>query len=296
MITVKLTGGLGNQLFQYALGRNLAQKNADELFLDASEYRRNDQLRNFVLDRFQIEARVLQESASAKGMIVKEKKEFSFDEAVLDLKGDLILQGYWNNEEYVKGIIETLRTEIILKPEHQFDFHERSAGFLEKANSVAIHIRRGDYVKNPNVRREYDICGKEYYHAAMQEMERRVPDAHFLVFSDDIAWARRNLRTTRPIIFLNGPDYEDFVLMLKCRHIIMPNSTFSWWAAYLDSRPGKIVIAPAEWTRSKASKNRGPVPDQWVRLSVTRRKNLGDVASALKRIMLSCMESLWNKS
>ncbi|HEY3415711.1 MAG TPA: alpha-1,2-fucosyltransferase, partial [Armatimonadota bacterium] len=136
--------------------------------------------------------------------------------------------------------------------------------------SVALHIRRGDYVSVKKNLRFNGVCSVEYYQAALDLLLKKVEHPHAFIFSDDIPWARENLHLNIPTTFVDHNDarrdYEDLRLLSHCRHHIIANSTFSWWGAWLAAWPGQVVIAPRRWFRSKAYNTKDIVPEHWLRL------------------------------
>lgn len=264
MITVKLKGGLGNQMFQYALGRNLSIKNKTTLIVDTFSFIKNKN-RKFELDKYNTRFRVL--TLYEKIIIyilnkvsqyrlfsnihkcVKEEKKY-FDKKILSLKGNLYLDGYWQSEKYFQEIRHILLKEFNLK--HKIvKKNKKFLKMIKKSNSVCLHIRRGDYVSNARARARYGICSLEYYYKAIEEIKRKIDKPVFFIFSDDIEWARNNLQIQSKSFFLdvNGSDkgYEDLRLMKNCKYFIIANSSFSWWAAWLSTEPEKIVYAPSMW-------------------------------------------------
>jgi hypothetical protein len=146
---------------------------------------------------------------------------------------------------------------------------------MQKADiSISIHIRRGDYVQNKKTGKHHGNCSSEYYKNALDEILSKLSkgqreNVRLFIFSDDIEWARKNLSFACPSVFVSNPatpDYEELVLMSKCSHHIIANSSFSWWGAWLDSNPQKIVIAPAKWFNTRQSLYKDIVPSSWIKI------------------------------
>ena len=286
MIIVALKGGLGNQLFQYALGRHLAIKNSDALKLDLTALQDAEQIgnihRDYRLSEFMIQADVANKADIEKlkpkpsllsKISVKIRNRLIGDPTViynpkfLEQTDDIYLDGYWQSPLYFESIRDTLLKELVMiKP-----LSKPAAGFLEQIKnntSIALHVRRGDYIKNPQVQREFGPCSLSYYKNAIQEMEKDVKNPTYFVFSDDLLWVKKNLPVGERAVFVEGEgmtDVEDLVLMSMCQHNIIANSSFSWWGAWLNQNPGKIVIAPTPWfDRQPYDKNL--IPESWIQI------------------------------
>jgi hypothetical protein len=286
MVIVRLIGGLGNQMFQYALGRALASRHAVPLKLDLSGYREYT-LHGYRLDHLKIAAEVAEDgdlpafrqagrigSRIAKilgnlGLAAKVVREdgFQFKSAVLDTRPPLYLEGYWQSEKYFARVAGELRSEFALR-EPMDAQNLAMAARIAGCNSVAIHVRRGDYVSNPTTNEVHGTCGLDYYDRACACIAERVESAHAFVFSDDIGWARANLRVPFPVTFvdLNGDarNHLDLHLMAACRHQIIANSSFSWWAAWLNPNVDKAVVAPRRWFRRQDIDTRDLLPPAWL--------------------------------
>lgn len=285
MIITKLTGGLGNQMFQYAIGRSLSEKNNTQLKLDIAGYQKQFGVtpRQYGLNVFNIKedfalekdikkikygSLVRQKLRLTSSGYVKEKYSNIFIKNILDLQKDIYLEGFWQTEKYFLMIADIIRKEFSLRNE----FNNLDKGLLEVIDnslSVSLHIRRGDYVANLKTNQFHGACSLEYYQAGIDYLKNRFGSVVLFIFSDDIEWVKDNLKTDQKIIFVsNGKlkDYEELVLMSKCKHNIIANSSFSWWGAWLNNNPVKIVIAPKNWFNNvKANKN-DIVPESWVRL------------------------------
>lgn len=255
MIITHLTGGLGNQMYQYAMGRHMAELNSTVLKLDITEFERY-KLRHYQLHCFNIQEhfatveeihalkrkRWFRESetlasikrklgffpASSKrfflnGIIIKEKP-FYYEPEILDLRGNIYLEGYWQSYQYYQPIREILLREFSVKYP-QNDQNKRFSERIRSVPSVGLHVRRGDKADNPATNIVHGTCSKEYYQKAMDYIMQRVEGAEFYVFSDDIDWARANIRTETPLFFVDHNDatssFEDLRLMSQCKHNII---------------------------------------------------------------------------
>lgn len=291
MIIVKLTGGLANQMFQYACGRFLSLKNNDELKLDLSFYQKDlpsVTKRDFELDVFNIKAQVAT-GAEIKKMAIQNifvnkvlrrlpflcflnkklviENSFNFHPEVLEKKGDLYLDGYWQSEKYFKQVENIIRQDFTLKDNLMSLLDKNLLDRIKSINSVAIHVRRGDYVKNQAINQVHGTCPLGYYKKGIELIASKVVNPEFFVFSDDIVWCKENIKINFPIHFVEGnKSYEDLILMSKCKHNIIANSSFSWWAAWLNLNPQKIVIAPNRWFADKKIDTRDLIPESWLKI------------------------------
>lgn len=280
MVTVFLRGGLGNQMFQYAAGLGIAERNNASLLLDAVFLndrfpRRQFAYRTYDLGVFELDQRLTTLSrisstfpipgvwlacdlALVKGKtifgaqtILRERREHEVDPAVARASGDVILWGRWQNEKYFQNVEQQLRSA--------FRFRQPLAGAAEHianeivaTSAVSLHVRRGDYAAFKGVEALHGKTDLAYYERGVRYISERVHNPHFFIFSDDIAWCRENLHLNVPATYVPseaaGPhDAFHLQLMSLCDHHIITNSTFSWWGAWLDPRPEKIVVAPKRW-------------------------------------------------
>jgi hypothetical protein len=282
MIIVKILGGLGNQLFQYAASKALAIRNNSELAVDASWYDtvdpnyRDVKLFNFnvtsklaekkELSRYRIGKIIAKILPQVQGNIFTEKNP-GFQPELLELKGDWYLDGYFQSEKYFKAIEETIRREITLKYSLEDKYPEISTK-IKNTNSVSVHIRRGDYLMAKH-QTMHPICTPEYYADAVGRIKNSIADPVLFFFSDDIEWVKENLKFDLPAEYVSSPDmkdYEEMLLMSRCKHQITANSSFSWWGAWLNSNPAKIVIAPKVWFGDPSKSTGDLVPEEWIRI------------------------------
>jgi len=285
MIIVKLHGGLGNQLFQYSLGRNLAIKNKTQLKLDLRTFE-TYKLHKFSLKFFNISAEIAFSSEIRKykryNHTIKDKifnyfnrnpekitKElnFNFIPEILNSPDNTYLEGYWQSEKYFRDSATVIKDEITLKPEFSQQ-GEDVLGLIKTTNSISLHIRRADYITNEKTFMVHGACSTEYYQNAVEKLQT-VDDKNLFIFSDDILWAKENIRLPFPSYFVDhGADknYLDLYLMSQCRHNIIANSSFSWWGAWLNNNPDKIVIAPKNWFNDQTRDDRDLLPQTWIKL------------------------------
>jgi hypothetical protein len=265
MITLQLTGGLGNQLFQYAAAMALAKRRQVPLQLDLSRMPFAEG-RILKLDAFQTEAAVLElkkpdGDGFGPGLVGKvrrrldprkawykrrvvEQPHFHYAPDFFKAGPNAILYGYWQSPQYFAGLEPLIRDHYRFRAE--FD---RPTPLDEKVGSgvVALHVRRGDYVSNPIYSKKYRVMELDYYVRAVEKLSARTNYDRLVVFSDDLPWCQENLVDLGVECLDGGSDLGDFRLMRKCSHHIISNSTFAWWAAYLGEDPKQVVIAPNLW-------------------------------------------------
>lgn len=283
MIEINITGGLGNQLFQYACARQLQKRYNDKIILNPYEMNTDVNARDFVLDKFHLNSRVeinnnkmpwYVHRRSIVGKLLRKvfpqiyfmiAKKFGayvwYQDTYYPIDhtapATIYLGGYWQSPKYFEGVIDEVKHEINLIESYSGQNMEL-INKIECSNSVCVHIRRGDYVNT-----DYDVCTLNYYKKAMEEMKNLLEKPVFFVFSDDLSWCKKNLTVVSSIIFVDNqnPDYVDLSIMKKCKHYIISNSSFSWWAQFLGINEEKIVIAPSKW--HKVSDSRELYLDSW---------------------------------
>lgn len=287
MVAVQLSGGLGNQMFEYALYLKLKSMGKEVKIDDFTCYGEQELQRTNQLSVFGVSYERLSEqeyigltdSSMRPADRVRRKllgrrdlsyREAScnFDPEVLEREPALLL-GYFQSEKYFSDIREQVReafrfrikeagttgaainggsdkTAGIVLPKEQ----SRLLSQIRGCEAVSVHIRRGDYLSAQNQAMFGGICDEAYYERAVAEMKRRLPEAVFFFFSNDPEWVKERYRGQDCVVVEgNGEDagFRDMFLMSRCRHHIMANSSFSWWGAWLDDNPDKIVIAPKKW-------------------------------------------------
>jgi hypothetical protein len=281
-----MKGGLGNQLFQYALGRRLAIVNNDILKIDISGLSgrggKKYISRNFMLDKFNIKAELASERECANlkyphglisycSVLIKnffgKNNQVTFNKNIFEIKKDCYLDGFWQSPLYFNCIRDILLNELTPKNKIYIEslyLYKK----IDSLNSVSLHVRRGDYIENIKARRQIGECSLEYYKTAINKIKSVVKDAVFYVFSDDLNWAAKNFKDFPEIKFMsmdNIDDVEQFWLMKSCKHNIISNSSYSWWAAWLNSNENKVVVAPKNWF-NKLPYDPDLLPSSWVLL------------------------------
>jgi hypothetical protein len=275
MIVVKLISGLGNQLFQYAVGRQLALRHNVPLKFDVSFFK-NQKLRSFKLDNYNINAQIASveeiskllywENTSgfvskmykkAERIIPRNKRPYfkelewwRYDPELFNVSSRVYLDGYWQHYKYFEDVQPGIFDELTLK-KHDGGEEVLLENIMNNSSSVSIHIRRGDYLTDPDAYNLMGVMPLSFYLKAIDFMNSKLGNPSYFVFSDDILWAKENLKIKSPVTFVDlGENSKDFVelnMMSKCHHNIIANSSFSWWGAFLNQNPGKIVIAPSNW-------------------------------------------------
>ena len=294
MIIVKLVGGLGNQLFQYAFARSMSSRLKTDFRLDVNSFKTYYKLHKYSLDNFNIKKNLSKDSdffgfvwlikqnnifhTFYKNLRLKSKlmpfyypeQMFHFDPSVFSKNGTYF-DGFWQTEKYFKEIAPELRKELTLnKP-----LSEYSRNILEKirnSRAISIHVRRADYVTDSYANIVHGACSMDYYKSAIAYIRKRESSPSFFVFSDDYDWAVENFKSSEyPVSCVKNTaekNYEDLILMSSCTHHIIANSSFSWWGAWLNPSKDKIVIAPAKWfnTQKIATDTRDIIPESWIKM------------------------------
>lgn len=294
-VIIKITDGLGNQLFQYAYGRALAEKLNCDLKFDLSWYNQTEERftkRNYLLDNFKINASIATSIEIQKLKLPQfpiifnsiyyrwqyilpyfkrdyiKEKTFQYDSNLSNIRKKTYLEGFWQSYLYFKDIRPQLLKEIILKNSlnRQAIFYKNT---IEHENAVMVHVRRGDYtnrVKNP----EHILQPINYYNRALEHIISKINRPHFFVFSDDLNWVKSNINIPEKTTYIDGNilnPVEDLILMSLCKHHIIANSSFSWWGAWLSTNEEKLVIAPQKWFSESSSKNtKDLIPPEWEKL------------------------------
>lgn len=298
MIVVKLKGGLGNQMFQYAFGRALAERNNTGLLLDitALNHRlpgRKYVFRNYSLDIFNVKQKFTFLSKLSKYLnnfifiitllkyklikkllpkrVVLEKKEYTFEEYNIIHLSKTYVDGYWQHVYYFKSIEKIIREEFTFKNPISL----KSKSLLEEIkskNSVCVHIRKGDYVSIDLNSQKFNILGARYYELGIKFIKEKFSHFHLYIFSDDLEWCKKNINFgdvdhTFVTSEYEGEKMRDYLeLMINCKHYIISNSTFSWWAAWLNNDPNKIVITPKKWINDDSVSVDGLILDNWIKI------------------------------
>ena len=288
MIITRLNGGLGNQMFQYAAAKRLAWIRDTDVVIDVSEFAYDPQ-RNYCLNHFSLPQvfvtaddlwwiRRLREKnpmrkllyrvggwiRPAREMTLAREPHFHFSGEMLQLPDNTCLDGYWQSERYFADATDVIRSAFIIK-DPLLEQNRAVLESIERSESIALHVRRGDYVTNPTTYEVHGVCSSAYYEACIAYITERVNKPHFFLFSDDPEWVKENLclqgQTT---VIENNPAIEDMRLMSRCKHNIIANSSFSWWGAWLNTNTNKMVLAPRRWFQDSAIDTSDLYPTRWI--------------------------------
>jgi len=287
VIITRLQGGLGNQMFQYAAGLRLATARRTALKVDLSllDARDGRTPRSHALGCFGLSA-PLASPEEAEALLAKRpiaarishrfdrraaarERHFHYDPEVARLPDDTCLEGYWQSERYFADAAAAVRREFTFASQPSARNAELAREIAAR-NAVSVHVRRGDYASDPATHAAHGLCPLDYYHRAAAYVAERVRDPFFVIFSDEPAWTRAHLDLGPGALVVdhNGASdaAEDLRLMSRCRHHVIANSTFSWWGAWLNPDPKKIVIAPTRWFADRTRDTRDLLPGGWVTL------------------------------
>jgi hypothetical protein len=289
MIVVRIIGGLGNQMFQYAAGRALATKYNVPLKVDL-RWMRGYRHRDFLLDKFPISIETPLWNERLKftwfpfrrrpfffytkiirkfNKILYMEDDFPYNTDFWNFGPDRFLFGYFQSEKYFKEYDSLIRKDF----SYQYDpslYDKEVVEAIRKSSFTAIQFRRGDYITNKATSSSIGLCSMDYYEKAVAYLKSKQKDFKLLIFSDDIQWCRQNIKFDRAVFVerKGGTPLDDMSLAIQCKNIIIANSTFSWWCAWLNTNPKKIVIAPQKWFKSEElNKNAYDlIPDDWIRI------------------------------
>lgn len=293
MINVAIHGGLGNQLFEVAAGFFLEQRGLGTLRIDGRFMKVDGDIRRLVVPDLlsglaqagfflHVLSRAIRwiadrwpshswANSNPLWKYIKDPEDGTTESLErLTRSPVILLDGYWQygryDDEFICSLRERLSRKLVVS--------ERTHGLIAAAQSMvtlAVHVRRGDYVYDEKMRSFHGVCGSDYYARAASYVSSIVNIDQYFVFSDEIEWAKSNLRFDRPSLFMNEDgtlsDIEEFAIMCSCRHFIIANSTFSWWAARLAAAPDKVVVAPRKWFSKPRASEAGLFPPEWHRMS-----------------------------
>lgn len=293
MIISQLSGGLGNQMFQYAAAQSLAWRLKTDCLVDTSALKIN--IRKYELNIFSITPkivklyeipfdfylnrlpgfRLIEPWIGNRNLLFKKIKrykemtDFTFDSEFNRLYGNIYLEGYFQSEKYFNQFASKIRDAFTFKVSPT----KPNIIILDeiiKTNSISVHIRRGDYISDLATNQFHGTCPISYYESAFRLIKSLIKNPTFFVFSDDPDWTKKNIIPPGDTKYighnLNNLAYEDMRLMSKCKHHIIANSSFSWWGAWLNPNPQKIVVAPKKWLSTEKFIIRDLIPQYWHQL------------------------------
>lgn len=304
MIITRLLGGLGNQMFQYAAGLALAEARRTTLKLDPSWFRFRPEYEahnRYALSCFNITEQfaTAEEVDRVRGPILTRAERWSaaaarklhfyryaaglnaggnrfveasaaFDRRLLDQPDPTYLEGMWQAPAYFEAVADLLRAHFSFRYPPTPAVAAMAERIRQASEPVAVHFRRGDYASNPGFSRQIGVLPKAYYQRALAVVLGQVPQATAFVFSDDIDCTEREWEGPTPAVSVRAAGaanaYDELRLMSLCRHAVISNSTFAWWAAWLNPNPAKLVVAPRPWHADPSILSGDILPSGWTAL------------------------------
>lgn len=294
MIAVRLMGGLGNQMFQYAVATYLAQRLNTSAVMDKIFFENIadvDTPRHYELDCFNLKEkfmapakrpienpesnylgnlgklRLAKDKLAGKAWQIYREPHHNYDPQVLNLPDWTYLIGYWQTEKYFMDIRQQILKDFSFKTTPS----TRNNQLLKEitaTNSVSLHVRRGDYVSNKHANKFHGTKDLAYYKTALKPVLKQTKNPVLFIFSDDPEWCKQNLKFPLETIYVEGnkKGSEDLRLMVSCQHNIIANSSFSWWAAWLNQNPNKVVVAPKQWFNDPRVNVTDVIPEAWLKI------------------------------
>jgi hypothetical protein len=290
VIVVQLTGGLGNQMFQYATARAVAERVGAPLVLDSSWIDGDGgavttEVRRYELGCFELDAplqpvervaRLRRSALPSRRPLLHELAEPQFGQPcpeLLEATDNTYLRGYWQNVTYFQDADARLRRDFTFRPEITAQQPEVAQAIRESpVPTVSLHVRRSDYVTDAGVRERMGTLDPGYYSRALDALGSGVGSVRLFVFTDDPEWCTSNLALSEHDMVVGAARAERDTwasimhLMTLCDHHVLANSSFSWWGAWLNPSPAKIVVAPRPWVQDTRWEEGGRIPDDWVRI------------------------------
>ncbi len=273
IVITHIMGGLGNQMFQYAVARRLAYKRNAILKLDLTDIE-SDPFAHYGLSHLSIKAKIatsLEISELTKGRSLFLRKTLvsetgcNYDHGLKHRIPPVYLRGYWASQRYFDDVPSLIRRDFDVTIEPSPENSALLSEISKAENPVAVHVRRPQSGQSFQVNQP-----PEYYKAAAAGLHSVAANAVFYIFSDDPEWAKDNLCLPYETVYVGHNDakanYEDLRLMRFCRHFIIANSTFSWWGAWLSERKGKVVYAPRKWFNDPSYNTRDLIPSTWIQI------------------------------
>ncbi len=271
MVIVRLIGGLGSQMSEYAYAKALESKGYD-VKIDSSTFEFYT-LRGYELDKYNIDlecstkeendryrpnnivikilSRILNKiGINILSLKVVREKSLMFNQKLLEINDEAYVIGDFFSEKYFKDIRSTLLKQFSIKGRPSSYMKDMEVKISEAANSCFIHVRRGDYFHNKRVNKVHGVCGVDYYQNAAKYVQSQVGSLQYFIFSNDIEWCKENLKIDNATYMENqerASPHEDIYLMSLCKHNIIDHSSFCWWGAWLNQNENKIVVAPKKW-------------------------------------------------
>lgn len=289
MIVVRLMGGLGNQMFQYSFARAKSLREGrgfclDTSFLDVKKNNGEYTIRNFELDYFCLKYKILNNlwaklyfladialrKFNIKVQVISHEGSMRFDHMHLVSEAKMYI-GYYQCEKYFIDYREQIVNDFQPKVA-MCEYSQKVLSDIVKNydRSVSVHIRRGDYVSLSSAVSAHGSCPREYYLKAIEKIQKKIKSPKFYFFSDDIEWVKNEFSQISEALFVEDDkskkSFEDMHLMSKCQSNIIANSSYSWWGAWLNQNPNKIVIAPERWFNSDHLFYGDIIPSTWMKI------------------------------
>lgn len=285
MIISQITGGLGNQLFQFAAGYSVAKRLNTDLLLhftlhEADTKRRpaiavlikdlqwanQDQVKHYIPTN--AASRIWQRLLPFSQKVFYKESHFHYDEHIQKITDNTYLKGFWQSEIYFHNYASDIR-HIIVDAISSIHLNEQLVLKLSEQNSICLHVRKGDYLAPP-YNTYYHQLKNEYYKKAVQKVTLLNGNGKVYIFTDDIQWVEQHLDIDCSFELITGKQtshyFEDLRAMMLCHHHIIANSSFSWWSAWLSSRMQKTIIAPEKWFDQGPSDTEDLIPASWIKL------------------------------
>lgn len=287
MIVIRIYEGLGNQMFEYAYAYALNKRRIykNNVYIDTRDIIANKLdakriYRPITIDQFQLSlpkasSKILKKWEYIENSSIMQKatyqlskwglwkykimveSDYNYNKCYCKPNDNLYIMGWFQHSEYFNNVRSELLSEFTLK--QKFVIPNNLQEYMKNYEVVSLHVRRGDYVSNRSARKVMYICKEEYYKAAVEYIQTYIRNVFLFIFTDDVEWVKRRLTFPFPSIVISKhygfTDAQELILMSKCKHNIIANSTFSWWAAWLNTNQDKIVIAPKRWFVDKKRKN-----------------------------------------
>lgn len=291
MLIIQLQGGLGNQMFQYAFASILGLKNKTKVVIEGSIFERVEKTPGFTPRKFELaifdihyewntepdvflfhhlsKINKLKKKLGFNYPKIYNEPSFGFQSDFLSIKAPVYLKGYFQSYKYLVGYENFVRQLFSFPIEALDDINRKLLIKIKNSNSIAIHIRRGDYVSDKMTAQYHGSCSLDYYLEAIKLVASKNKDFTLVFFSDDSDWAKEqfnDLPYSKIIVDHNkGEDsWKDMLLMSICNHNVIANSSFSWWAAWLNDNQSKIVVAPKKWFQAKEIDINSIIPQEWI--------------------------------
>jgi hypothetical protein len=291
-VVVSLSGGLGNQMFQYAFAKSYAEKYNQKIKIELGFFQqsfdRDTTPREFGLECYNLSKQIEKKYSLpfyAVGFLGKftrllnrafrlglreivYEKGFQYSPLYLNKKGAYVFVGYWQSYKYCESVIKKVKEDFKLTCSLS-DTNKERLFSMNNSNSIALHVRRGDYISNNAAASFHGVCSVEYYKKAFELISEKINNPKVFIFSDDLDWVKKNLVINCAVEYIEGNDDKpeiDIMLMSNCNHFIIANSSFSWWGAFLGQNDNSIVIRPKLWFVENNERTKDLCPDKWIAL------------------------------